>query len=56
MSKVGMSIETENRLMVARVLGGKRQLSAKQYEGTFGGDSIILYSDCSGDFTTLYIC
>ena len=33
-----------------------RQLTTKQYEGTFEGDRIILYSDGSGDFITLYIC
>ena len=30
-----------------------RQLTTRQYEGTFEGDSIILYSDGSSDFITL---
>ena len=30
-----------------------RQLTTRQYEGTFEGDSIILYFDGSSDFITL---
>ena len=55
-SRMGMFIETENRLMVARALDGKRQLTTKGYEGTFWSDRIIPYFDCSRNFTTLYIC
>lgn len=41
--------------MLARALGGKKQLITKGHEGTFWGNRIILCIDCSGDFITSQI-
>lgn len=55
-SRKGKNYEAKIKGVTAGTKGGRRVLITKRPETTFSGDENILYRNCGGGYTTIYIC